>query len=281
MSPTDACASPVAVRDLRRTHTPVALCYRDIGTGPTVLMLHGTTATLGVWEPIAARAGCHARVVVLDQRGHGRSDKPAHGYAAEDFGDDLHQVITELDCAPVIIAGHSLGARNAIVFAAAHPELVAGVVAADYTPYVEPEVLDDLEARVRGGDRTFGSTAEIAGYIHDRYPLMAGNAVQRRVEYGYYRDGDVYRPHADPDAMVQTVDGLRTDFAEALRAVRQPVTILRGEHSRIVSVAAFERTTADRPDLRTVVVPGADHYLPEVAPAPVYAEIARMLPGAA
>ena len=259
------------------TQGEVSLCFRELGRGPAVVMLHGTTATLGVWDPIAARIAQSARVIAVDQRGHGRSDKPTSGYTVTEFCDDLRTVIAELGCAPAVIVGHSLGARNAVVLAATHPDLVAGVVALDYTPYIEPEVLDELEQRVRAGDRTFGSPIEIADYLRARYPLMPPDAVQRRVEYGYYRSPDGYRPYADPSAMVQTVDGLRRDFVDELRAVEGPVTMLRGAQSRLVSRAAFERVRADRPDLRAEVVPDADHYLPEVAPDAVCTAIERML----
>ena len=77
--------------------------------------------------------------------------------------------------------------------------------------------------------------------------------------------------------MVQTVDGLRRDFVDELRAVECPVTLLRGAQSRLVSPTAFERTRADRPDLRAETVPDADHYLPEVAPGAVCTAIERML----
>lgn len=270
-------ASKDPCADRRRTQGEVSLCFRELGRGPAVVMLHGTTATLGVWDPIATRTSRSARVIAVDQRGHGRSDKPATGYTVTEFCDDLRAVIAELGCAPAVIVGHSLGARNAIVLAATHPDLVAGVVALDYTPYIEPEVLDELEQRVRAGDRTFDSSYEIADYLRARYPLMPPDAVQRRVEYGYYLSRDGYRPYADPSAMVQTVDGLRRDFVDELRAVQCPVTLLRGAQSRLVSPTAFARTRADRPDLRAETVPDADHYLPEFAPGAVCTAIERML----
>lgn len=277
MTGTDPRTAPGVPPGLAYTRTPVSLCYRDSGTGPTVVLLHGTSASLGVWDPIAERTSGRARVIAVDQRGHGRSDKPAGAYTASDYCADLFALLSELDCAPAVIVGHSLGARNAVVFATTHPSLVLGVVAVDYTPFVEPEVLDQLETRVRGGDRAFGSRSEIAEYLRGRYPMMPPGAVHRRVEYGYRRDDGVYRPWADPGAMVQTIDGLRSDFDDAFTSVPRPVTMLRGEGSAIVSDAAFRRARAARPDFRAVLVPGADHYLPEVAPETVQAEVDRML----
>lgn len=255
----------------------VELCVRDVGTGPLVVLLHGTTASLGVWDAVVAHLGTGVRTVAVDQRGHGRSSKPPTGYDAKAYCTDLHDLVTGLDEGPVVLAGHSLGARNAVVFAATYPHLVRGVVAVDYTPYVEAQVLDALEKRVRGGDREFASTAEIEAYLTQRYPLLPMDAIRRRMDYGYVKDDAGWRALADPSAMVQTVDGLRRDFADEMRDVDVPATLMRGGLSRIVSVQAFAATRALRPDLRAVELPDVGHYIPEEDPAAVAAEIERIL----
>ncbi|GAA3732250.1 2-(acetamidomethylene)succinate hydrolase [Spinactinospora alkalitolerans] len=264
--------------DLQHTRSGrIGLCFRDKGTGPTVVLLHGTTASLGVWDPVADRIGDRVRTIAVDQRGHGRSDKPAEGYGVSDYCSDVLALIAELDCGPVVVCGHSLGARNAVVLGRQHPESVVGVVAVDYTPYVEPHVLDDLEARVRGGDRRFDSEAEIEDYLRRRYPLMPVDALRRRIAYGYVREGDGFRALADPAAMVRTVQGLRCDFAAEARDITVPVVLVRGERSRIVSDEAFAATRRLRPDFRAVEVPEADHYIPEENPEVVAGEITRMV----
>jgi 2-(acetamidomethylene)succinate hydrolase len=254
----------------------VELCVRDAGAGPAVVLLHGTTAGLGVWDAVVDALGGTVRTIAVDQRGHGRSGKPAAGYGAADYCADVLALIRERDCGPVVVAGHSLGARNAVVLGAGHPGLVAGVVAVDYTPFTEPAVLDALESRVRGGDRVFASAADVRAYLRERYPLLPADAVERRLRYGYTADGHGLRPLADPRAMVRTVEGLRRDFAAETRDIRVPVTLVRGEHSRIVSPDAFAATRALRPDFRAVELAGLDHYVPEEDPRAVADEIVRM-----
>ena len=255
----------------------VELCLRDRGSGQAVVLLHGTTANLGVWDAVVDRLGDGVRTIAVDQRGHGRSSKPATGYRAADYCGDIIALLQALGSGPAVLVGHSLGARNAVVAGALRPDLVAGVVAVDYTPFIEPEVLDELETRVRGGDRAFASEAEIEEYLRTRYPLMPADAIRRRTIYGYSRQGEVFRPLADPSAMVSTVNGLREDFDGAVRKIRVPVTLVRGEHSRIVSERAFAATRELRPDFRAVTTPDADHYVPEEAPDAVADEIDRML----
>lgn len=259
------------------TDGEVDLCVRDRGEGVPLVFLHGTTGTLGVWDQVVDLLPSGVRTIAVDQRGHGRSGKPATGYSADDYCVDLRGLITQLGCGQVVVVGHSLGARNGVVLGARHPELVRGVVAVDYTPYVESQVLDDLDVRVRGGDRQFASREEIEDYLRDRYPLMLRSAVRGRVVYGYTRTDAGYRPLADPTAMVQTVEGLRHDFADEMRDIRVPVTLVRGELSKIVSAEAFAATRTLRPDVRAVEVPDVDHYIPEESPETVASEIERLL----
>ncbi|MGW3950231.1 alpha/beta fold hydrolase [Streptomyces sp. NPDC004752] len=257
----------------------IELCIRDLGPrdGPTVVLLHGTTASLGIWDGVVARLGGSIRTIAVDQRGHGRSDKPATGYGAAEYCADVLALLQRHARGPVVLAGHSLGARNAVVLGAAHPHAVAGVVAVDYTPFVESGVLDDLDTRVRGGDRTFTSPAEIEAYLRERYPLLPADAVRRRRQYGYAAADAGLRPLADPGAMVRTVAGLRQAFTAETRNIPVPVTLIRGEHSRIVSPRAFAATRELRPDFRAVQLPGLDHYVPEEDPQSVADEIVRML----
>jgi 2-(acetamidomethylene)succinate hydrolase len=145
--------------------------------------------------------------------------------------------------------------------------LVSGVVAVDFTPFIEPEVFDTLEARVKGGDRTFPSREAIADYLSERYSRMPADAIWRRATHGYREVEGQYRPLADSEAMNQTANGLREDLEPAVREVRRPVLMVRGADSTLVSEQAFARTLALRPDFAPLVVADTDHYVPEEAPS--------------
>jgi len=262
----------------RTTGAGVNLAYRVRGSGPAIVLLHGTSANHAVWEPVAEALAPSATVIALDQRGHGRSDKPVTGYAGPDFAGDVVTVLDALGIERAIVGGHSLGGRNAWLVGALHPDRVVGVVNVDYVPYVEPSVLDDLAVRVAGGHRAFPDVPAIEAYIRDRYRRILPDAVERRARWGYTRSEDGnWWPLADPEAMRQLIDGFRTPWGAEFRAVTAPMTSLRGADSRIVSEAAWQAALADRPDDRWVVVPGADHYIPEEYPDIVTAEFERLL----
>lgn len=257
------------------------IAYSETGQGDdTVFLFHGVTANHRVWAPIQEALSPRFRVIAVDQRGHGNSGKPASGYTAADYSDDIRGLVERLGGrGRNVLVGHSLGSRNSIVAAARFPGLVEGVVAIDFTPFIETEVFDTLEARVGGGDQRFASVADIEAYLQQRYRMMPADAVSRRASYGYRQVDGVYVPLADPEAMRQTVVGLREDLAESLGALTTPTVVVRGAESVLVTERAFERSRELRPDLRYELVPGADHYVPEEQPAAVAALVTEFIDG--
>ncbi|MFT4119550.1 alpha/beta fold hydrolase [Bradyrhizobium sp.] len=249
----------------------IALNVREAGSGPVAIFLHGITAVGAVWDPILRLVGGTVRAIAVDQRGHGRSGKPEGDYSADAFAKDVVSLIETLDSGPAIVVGHSLGARNAVVAAVQRPDLVRAAVAVDFTPYIEDEVFEALEARVNGGDRPFASVEEIEHYLQNRYVNLPPDAVRRRAMHAYHRLGEQYRPLASPSAMTATARGLREDLVSAFTAVKVPVQLVRGAESKLVSPAAWDRTKKLRPDLPAVEVGSTDHYVPEEAPAAIAA----------
>ena len=146
------------------------------------------------------------RCFAVDQRGHGLSDKPDSDYGASGYSKDVLALIETLNAGPAVIVGHSLGARNGVVAATLRPDLVSAVVAIDFTPYIEVEVLDALASRVNAGDRTFASREEIEDYLHGRYAMMPPEAIRRRA-YSAYQEitGGI------PSAGIAAGDGANRD----------------------------------------------------------------------
>jgi 2-(acetamidomethylene)succinate hydrolase len=249
----------------------IDIAYAELGQGDvTVFLLHGVTAHHRVWAPIAEALAQHVRVIAVDQRGHGHSSKPETGYAAEDFAGDIRGLIETLGGAGKnILVGHSLGARNSVVAAALYPQQVDGIVAIDFTPFIETEVFDSLESRVGAGAHTFDSIEAVEDYLHNRYANMPHDAVERRAEYGYYATDEGLTPLASPTAMLHTVQGLRCDLSGYFRDMATPAVVVRGAVSTLVTEAAFEASRALRPDLQYEIVADADHYVPEEQPASI------------
>lgn len=78
-------------------------------SGPAVLMLHGITDSSFSFSRVLPLAPAHLRLVVPDQRGHGRSDRPESGYTVDDFALDALQLLDALAIEQATVIGHSMG----------------------------------------------------------------------------------------------------------------------------------------------------------------------------
>lgn len=99
---------------------------------PTILLLHGLSSNVKMWNLVAPRLAQNFQVVALDQRSHGLTPAPTDN----DFGfaavcDDLHQVCTQLEIVRPIVVGHSWGGNVALEYAVRYADGIAGVVMID------------------------------------------------------------------------------------------------------------------------------------------------------
>ncbi|MFB7636609.1 alpha/beta fold hydrolase [Streptomyces sp. NPDC056149] len=114
------------------TDPPKGGGLEDGGRRPGVLLLHGLMGRASHWAHTARQLGATHRAVALDQRGHGRSDKPAEGPLDRTaYVDDAIAAIEQLGLPPVALVGHAMGALTAWQVAARRPDLVSALVICD------------------------------------------------------------------------------------------------------------------------------------------------------
>ncbi|GAA3488861.1 MULTISPECIES: alpha/beta fold hydrolase [Streptomyces] len=104
----------------------------DLERLPGVLLLHGLMGRSSHWAATARWLSERHRAVALDQRGHGRSEKPSEGpFSRDAYVADAEAVVEELGLGPVTLVGHSMGALTAWQLAAKRPDLVRALVVCD------------------------------------------------------------------------------------------------------------------------------------------------------
>ena len=132
------------------THKGVKLAYESRGSGrPAFVFIHGWTCDRTFFAPQAKHFARRHRVVSLDLRGHGESDKPQGAYPISAYVDDIAFLIGALRLGKVVAVGHSMGGITALELAVAHPDKVAGIVMVDPAPLVfPPELRTGVEAMV-------------------------------------------------------------------------------------------------------------------------------------
>ena len=95
------------------TRNGVRLAYADTGAGdPPLLFLHGWCCDHTHWRGQVPEFARSNRVVTVDLRGHGASDKPDEDYTIAGFVDDLAWLITETELQRPVVIGHSMGGSS-------------------------------------------------------------------------------------------------------------------------------------------------------------------------
>lgn len=162
-------------------HDAIKLGYDDRGAGrPAFVFVHGWSCNRSFFAPQVEHFARRHRVVSLDLRGHGDSDKPQGPYPVAAFVDDVAYVIEHLGLGRVVAVGHSGGAMTVLQLAAEQPDRVAGVVMVDAAPFVfPPELRAAIEAMLAAMEA--GNQEPRRQFIAERMFLPTSD--RRLVEY--------------------------------------------------------------------------------------------------
>jgi pimeloyl-ACP methyl ester carboxylesterase len=105
--------------------------YRTGGDKPPVALSHGITDNGMGWLRVAQALEKDYDVIMVDARGHGRSEKPSSGYAYQNMAVDLAGLLRELSINKPAVMGHSMGSHISMILAATRPEAPACLILED------------------------------------------------------------------------------------------------------------------------------------------------------
>lgn len=116
------------------------IAYEVVGTGRPLVLLHGFTADHTIWRETGYVDRLKAdgrQLVLIDARGHGKSDKPhvPEAYDAGRYAADVAAVLDDIGAAKADIYGHSLGGTIALAFAAHHRNRVHSLIVNGAHPF--------------------------------------------------------------------------------------------------------------------------------------------------
>ena len=117
-----------------------------IGEGAPLLILHGYFGMSDNWKSLGNKFGEDFQIHLIDQRNHGRSFH-ANNFNYDLLVEDIVQYIEHHQLEKVIVLGHSMGGKVAMLFAVKYPTLVAKLIIVDIAPrYYQPHHTDILKA---------------------------------------------------------------------------------------------------------------------------------------
>ena len=151
------------------------------GDGAPFLLVHGLASNARLWDGVAADlAGRGHRVVAVDQRGHGRSDKPDSGYDFETMCADLVALIETMGLDRPLAVGQSWGGQVVVELATRRTDLVRGIGCVDggWIDLTHFATWEECEA-VMAPPRTTGlAFTEIEAMIRGRHARWPESGIQ-------------------------------------------------------------------------------------------------------
>lgn len=249
---------------------PIALYAEETGEGPPLLLLHGLGESTFTWRKIVPGLAETHRVIALDLKGFGRSDKPLdQAYSADDQAALVAAFMERRGLTGVVLAGHSFGGtvalrtalvpgvreagrirRLVIISAPALPRSVASHLSLIDIPALPdalaaalpPEMMVRLLlGEARGGTRDIPEE-DIKGYAAPYYEDAARHAFLATARSIISETGD--------------------EIASRYRAIREPSLIIWCRKDPIVPLRAGKRLTRALPNARIAILESC-HHLPQ------------------
>jgi 3-oxoadipate enol-lactonase len=244
----------------------IEINYRDSGEGFPLLLIHGFTGNLRNWAlqaPVLTRG---FRMVSIDQRGHGHSEKPTQpeDYSLELMAEDAYGLLQHLGIDGCCLIGHSMGGMVAQHLALAHPESVRALVlvdtAAEFTSamYTRDGVHLIETARDQGMEAVFEEqlhTNPMADLIRGQPQLLD---LWRQQFLLTSREAYIYCACA--------IVG-REPLLDKLNAIEVPTLIICGENDPMVEASRQMHERIAGSEL--VIIHGAGHT-PQIERAPQF-----------
>ncbi|MFI5757569.1 alpha/beta fold hydrolase [Streptomyces sp. NPDC051569] len=256
---------------------------------PAVVLAHGWTCAIRFWAAQIAELATAHRVIVYDQRGHGRTAAPGRdGYTTDALADDLEAVLaaTLEPGEKAVLAGHSMGAM-AIMAAARRPALrehaAAALLCSTGSSRLVPE---SLVLPLRAGRVRTWLTRLVLGA---RAPLGPVTSLSKRIlRYGTMGPGSAPERVTECARIVHACPrGTRVAWSQVLgtldldadvRELRVPTAVLVGTADRLTPPVQARTLAAALPDCAGLTeLAGMGHMTPVEAPEAVTAGIRRLV----
>ncbi|MGB0631856.1 MAG: alpha/beta fold hydrolase [Alphaproteobacteria bacterium] len=227
----------------------VRLNYEVVGDGPTIMLIHANPFDRRLWRFQVEDFSDRYRMIAIDLRGYGASDKPDDAFSFEDMVADVLAVCDAAGVGRAVFIGASVGSSLALRIALDDPDRVSQLVL----------IGGNAGVAASGKARIAGYAANGIAYhtehIHDL--VATGFADTRRGKIlidNFLRDGGDLNPATIANVFRAMED---RDMTDRLSSLSVPTLVVNGEHD--LSLAGGRRTAELAPGARHVVLPGAGH----------------------
>ena len=242
------------------------------GKGKQILCIHGITASCRFWDCLASALAPHHRVIAMDLRGRGLSDKPPTGYSIEHHCKDILALMEDQGLERPVLMGHSLGAFISLVFSAQYPQRVDRLILVDgggkLSETQMARVFSGIKPSLDRLGQIFPSLEAYLAQMKQAPYLQPWNSYMEtyfRYEIEEVRGGVRSRVH--PKHIEEEAKNLgKVDSSQFYSKATSPTLILRAtkgmlaEDDLLLPEDVADRMAREIPNARKVDIEGTNHY---------------------
>lgn len=237
--------------------------YEAWGTeGPLVYLLHGLTARTQDWMTTPKALALEGfRVIGLDMRGHGQSDKPPTGYAPEDHAKDIAACSLALGHARFHLVGHSTGGRNGLFFATMFPERALSLTIIDQTLTADPDSWLAHAKNYADYPTPFLDEKQVDDFLNHRFPGKERRIAFEKGQFERKENGEWSWIFSEQGALLTQKLGRAKALHDLLAQVKCPVLFMKAAESPYVTPEESALIGALLPPGNFVIIEKAGHGL--------------------
>lgn len=236
--------------------------YRSGGEKTPLVLIHGITDDGFCWLPVAEALTTKHDVIMVDLRGHGKSDAPDNGYDYKTMATEVAGLITGLGLKKPIIIGHSLGAMTSLTIASLFPDLPWVIILEDPPPFWRTALPSQEDHDLRAGMRAWFYDVKRKTRAELLEIARTENPSWHEAELGPWADSK----HRFSLKITQTLDpqeAVPANFLTLLEQITCPVLLITADPERGAIL-----TDKDVAELKKAVhhlqwehIPGAGHNI--------------------
>ena len=243
--------------------------YEIHGSGEPLVLINGLGYDLWMWHKMIRGLAERFQVVTFDNRGAGKSDKPAGPYTAQLLADDLAGLLAELDIDRAAGMGHSMGGFVAQALVLSRPDLVSKLILSatnfggpNHIPVTQEALVILMDTQADPVERLRrGIVVSCAPGFADANPEMVEAWVTHRLEVPLDLQG--YQAQIAIGLSLTTAEA---SFEPRLKDVQAPTLILFGEHDKVVPPGNAELLAREITGSQIKILADAGHFFPLEAP---------------
>jgi 3-oxoadipate enol-lactonase len=248
----------------------IELYYEEQGTGDPLLLIMGLAADSQAWVFQIPDFARHYRTIAFDNRGVGRSSKPAGPYTIHEMADETAGLLDVLGIERAHVVGVSMGGMIAQELVLRHPQRVRGLVLA--CTYPEPD--SDVESLRQFTLSQFGGSIDASGamkvdvttinplmFVQQLLPSVFNQSfIDKELPKLFQMFGGALQHGFSMEAILGQVGAVMSHRAtDRLHQIASPTLVITGDADRLVPPVGSEILAREIPGAKLVKVPGGSH----------------------